>query len=509
MSGGEFVAMTKERKSPIFARTEHLRWLAGTLEKPDGGYLPPDNRQYANPRATAVYALRTAMSAVYGNIKGTPFERRKPDKRSTLRKFQSPISEGDMYFARVRGYVYPPQSGDYVFSITADDAGDLFLSTDDEPGNRQFIVCVTDWAEPTDFSKKSKPVRLTAGKKYYIEAVHNENAGGDHIAVAWKGPGVSEGVISGRYLSPYPSGARGSINREVWEKRAQPAAKSDFKPERPINVAPGVIHVEAEDCFANSNVGVENCYTGGKQVYYPALTAHAMCGYKINVPKTGTYGFTARVAVINWGQRLYIRSFGAMYPVKSAKVSNVFRNQQEVHGPQQAIDHDLTTRWAMDFGKDKGWIELDLGQPRKISKIIIDERALNYIKKHQIDYRVGDTWHKLLEGDYIKNYVKSFPPVTARYVRLSSFDTDAPTGGPTVRDFSVGDVFDGNGFVDIPWAPAMEKDKKGGMSGRWQTTKPLDMYLVKGEQKIWVCTQTLPAQRSVAIRWFELKPKGG
>ena len=511
MSGPEFVAMTQERKTPIFARTEHLRWLAGTLEKPDGGYLPPDNRHYANPRATAVYALRTAMSAVYGNIKDTPFERRKPDKRSTLSKFQSPISDGDMYFARVRGYVYPPQSGDYVFSITADDAGDLFLSTDDEPGNRQFIVCVTDWAEPTDFSKKSKPVRLTAGKKYYIEAVHNENAGGDHIAVAWKGPGVSEGVISGRYLSPYPSGVRGTINREVWEKRATAAAaaKSDFKPERPIKVAPGVIHVEAEDCFTNSNVGVENCYTGGKQVYYPALTAHAMCGYKINVPKTGTYGFTARVAVINWGQRLYIRSFGAMYPVKSAKVSNVFRNQQEVHGPGQAIDHDLTTRWAMDFGKDKGWIELDLGQPRKISKIIIDERALNYIKKHQIDYRVGDAWHKLLEGDYIKNYVKSFPPVTARYVRLSSFDTDAPTGGPTVRDFSVGDVLDGNGFVDIPWAPAMEKDKKGGMSGRWQTTKPMDMYLAKGEQKIWVCTQTLPAQRSVAMRWFELKPKGG
>lgn len=360
MSGSEFVAMTKERKTPIFAWTEHLRWLAGTLEKPDGGYQPPANRQYANHRATAVYALRNAVPAVYGNIKGA---------------------------------------------------------------------------------------------------------------------------------------------------KAAAAAKSDFKPERPIKVAPGVIHVEAEDFFTKSNVGVENCYTGGKQVYYPALTAHAMCGYKINVPKTGTYGFTARVAVINWGQRLYIRSFGAMYPVKSVKASNVFRNQQEVHGPQQAIDHDLTTRWAMDFGKDKGWIELDLGQPRKISKIIIDERALNYIKKHQIDYRVGGTWKKILEGDYIKNYVKSFPPVTARYVRLSSFDTDAPTGGPTVRDFSVGNVFDGNGFVDIPWAPAMEKDKKGGMSGRWQTTKPMDMYLAKGEHKIWVCTQTLPAQRSVAIRWFELKPK--
>jgi len=57
-------------------------------------------------------------------------------------------------------------------------------------------------------------------------------------------------------------------------------------------------------------------------------------------------------------------------------------------------------------------------------------------------------------------------------------------------------------------AKLQNKDAKGGLSGRWQTTKPLDMYLVKGEQKIWVCTQTLEAQRSVALRWFELKPTG-
>jgi hypothetical protein len=100
-------------------------------------------------------------------------------------------------------------------------------------------------------------------------------------------------------------------------------------------------------------------------------------------------------------------------------------------------------------------------------------------------------------------------------VRFSSFDTDAPTGGPTIRDFSVGNVFDGNGFIEIPWSPGsleaaklLIKDEPGGLSGRWQTTKPLDMYLVAGEQKLWVCAQTTEAQRSVAFRWFELKPTG-
>lgn len=358
MTGNDFLAYVKERKTPAFKLVEHIRWLAGTIENPDGGYVPPANRQYANPRATAVYALKNAMKAGNGEVKS---------------------------------------------------------------------------------------------------------------------------------ITPAP-------------------AKPEFKPEPPIKTARGVIHVEAEDFYTSSNVGVENCYTGGKQVYYPALTAHAMCGYKINVPEAGTYQFSARVATVNWGQQMYVRSFGAMYPVKKAKASNVFRNQ-EYHGPHQAIDHDLTTRWAMDFGKDQGWIELDLGQPRKISNLIIDERALNYVCKHKVEYRVGEEWKTLLEGEFLKNYVKSFPPVTAQYVRLSSFDTKAPTGGPTVRDFSVGNVLDGNGFIEIPWAPALEKDAKGGMSGRWQSTKPLDMYLAKGEQVIWVCTQTLAAQRSVAMRWFQLTPK--
>jgi hypothetical protein len=367
MTGDEFLASVKLRNSPKFALNEHLRWLAATLEKPAGGYMPPANRQYTNPRATAVYALMNSMQPVDGT--------------------KNPVASG---------------------------------------GSQQQAATAT-------------------------------------------------------------------------------VAAYSLKPEAPIKLAPGVIHVEAENFYTHMNVGVENCYTGGKQVYFPALTDHAMCGYKVKIPQTGTYQFTARVATVNWGQQMYVRSFGAMYPVKAASASNVFRNQ-EFHAAKQAIDHDLTTRWAMDFGKEDGWLELDLGQPRKISKLIIDERALNYVCRHRIEYKVGNEWKTLLEGEYLKDYVKSFPPVMAQNVRLRTFEAKAPTGGPTVRDFSVGDVLDGNGFIVIPWAPASEKDAKGGMSGRWQTTKPMEMYLVKGEQNIWVCTQTLEGQRSVSMRWFELTP---
>lgn len=518
MSGTEFLEVVKERKTPKFGQIEHLRWIASLIESPTSPYLIPASQQYAKARATAVMALWQTLPKTYGKIEKTPFAR-KADKAAALNAFAAPQSDGDLYFARVRGFVHPPASGDYVFAITSDDGSDLFLSTDEDPDNAMFITHVSGWSDPKDFGRKSQRIHLEGGKKYYIEAVHRELDGGDHLAVAWSGPGVAEGVIPGANLSPYPTGPRGSIIREVWldkadNKVAPASARSESKPEAPIQVAPGVIHVEAENFFTQGSVEVMDCYTGGKQVYYPALTANAWCGYHISVPKTGTYQFAARVAAVNWGQYLYVRSFGAMYPVKEARASNVYRGDLANLGPQQAIDHDLGTRWAMDFGKEQGWIELDLGQPREISKLLIDERALNQIKKHKVEYRTGEEWKTLLEGTYIGDYVKSFPPVTAQYVRLSTFDTDAPTGGPTIRDFSVGEVLDGNGFVEIPWSPgtagasqARNAGEKGGLSGRWQTTKPLDMYLVQGEQSIWVCTQATEGQRSVAMRWFELAPK--
>ncbi|MHC4251914.1 MAG: hypothetical protein ACYS9X_22570, partial [Planctomycetota bacterium] len=68
-------------------------------------------------------------------------------------------------------------------------------------------------------TQTSAPVRLEAGTKYYIEAVHKQGSGGDHLAVAWRGPGGTggtDGVIAGEHLSAYPSGARGKVVREVW-----------------------------------------------------------------------------------------------------------------------------------------------------------------------------------------------------------------------------------------------------------------------------------------------------
>jgi len=118
----------------------------------------------------------------------------------------------DNYGTRVRGYLYPPGTGEYTFWLATDDDGRLLLSTDDNPANAEQIAEVEGWVASRDFDNstntgganmQSSPISLVAGNKYYIEVRQSEGGGGDNLAVAWQGPGIAtRQVIAGEYLSP-------------------------------------------------------------------------------------------------------------------------------------------------------------------------------------------------------------------------------------------------------------------------------------------------------------------
>ena len=83
-----------------------------------------------------------------------------------------------------------------------------------------------------------------------------------------------------------------------------PAPVSRTVPEATFKVAPGVLHVEAETFSGMSGVCVYDCFTGGKQVNYRKNIASSWIEYKIDVPATGTYGLTMRIATPNREQIL-------------------------------------------------------------------------------------------------------------------------------------------------------------------------------------------------------------
>jgi hypothetical protein len=115
------------------------------------------------------------------------------DQVSTFPGAAAPSNIGDSYASRVRGYIIAPVSGDYTFWIASDDSSELWLSTDASKFGREKIAFVSGWvgAQAWDAkpSQKSAPVHLEAGQKYFIEALHKEASGGDHLAIAWQTPG--------------------------------------------------------------------------------------------------------------------------------------------------------------------------------------------------------------------------------------------------------------------------------------------------------------------------------
>ncbi|MBU56036.1 MAG: hypothetical protein CL392_05840 [Acidiferrobacteraceae bacterium] len=123
----------------------------------------------------------------------------------------------DNYGVQLIGFLHPPETADYQFAIASDDNSQLWLSTDENPANRQLIAQETGWQpirayQAVGDEATSEFISLEGGKAYYIEILNKEGGGGDNVAVAWTtGDAVAAGAlpISGDYLSPWVAGDAG------------------------------------------------------------------------------------------------------------------------------------------------------------------------------------------------------------------------------------------------------------------------------------------------------------
>lgn len=172
--------------------TPTQKFTAWVYEK--GGVL---REYYANIGSGTAIADLTG-SAKY--IAGTP------DTVTILTTFESPSSVADNYGQRVFGFFVPDVSGNYQFALATDDAGQLWISTDDTPASLlpdpiatiAGAVGVRAWFAATGASDKqiSDPIALEAGKRYFIEAFMKEGGGGDNLAVGYVAPGKTTNDIA-------------------------------------------------------------------------------------------------------------------------------------------------------------------------------------------------------------------------------------------------------------------------------------------------------------------------
>ncbi|MFD2999421.1 PA14 domain-containing protein [Pontibacter toksunensis] len=189
--------------------------IAGSRLSPSSG----ETTSAPDPTESTCSATGSILREQWNNVSGNKVSdiplNTSPSYTSQLSQFEAPSGVGTDYGARVSGYICPPSTGYYTFFIAGDDNAELWLSTTDSPSNKQKIASVTGWTYSRQWDKyssqKSASIRLEAGKKYYIEALHKEASGGDNLAVAWTMPdGRTEAPIAGNRLSPYLSYLSGS-----------------------------------------------------------------------------------------------------------------------------------------------------------------------------------------------------------------------------------------------------------------------------------------------------------
>lgn len=193
-----------------------------------------------------------------------------PDATSHLAGFTPPQDVGDAYSRRISGQIVPATTGVYTFWIASDDGSRLFLSTNSSATQKAQIAGLSGWTSfqnwDANASQKSANVTLMAGASYYLEVQHQEGGGGDHVSVAWQGPGFSRTPIAFSTADTAPRYVRlmvpGSVRAET--EGSEPLLQVVL--DRPAGATPVTV-----DCTATgtATAGLDYTLAAGTLTFAP------------------------------------------------------------------------------------------------------------------------------------------------------------------------------------------------------------------------------------------------
>lgn len=117
----------------------------------------------------------------------------------------------DNYGSEYLGYFYPDHTDDYTFYVSSDDNSSLYLSTDENPANLKLIGYQVGWNSLRDYAgvgtdgggnpysnRKSPPIHLIAGQRYFIQALQKEGGGGDSLSVTYTDTTRVTNIVNGK-----------------------------------------------------------------------------------------------------------------------------------------------------------------------------------------------------------------------------------------------------------------------------------------------------------------------
>jgi hypothetical protein len=152
--------------------------------------------QGSSRRAAIAHQLWTGVPAnTLSALTCLPTFPNTPDGITSLTRFEAPQVLSDGFGARLRALITPPQTGSYVFSLSAAAAAELRLSPDGNPKNlfkfADILSAQTD-ISPSVWNQyenqQTSPIFLTAGSSYLLELRYLSSSPLGHCQAAWSGP---------------------------------------------------------------------------------------------------------------------------------------------------------------------------------------------------------------------------------------------------------------------------------------------------------------------------------
>lgn len=236
------------------------------------------------------------------DLKNDPDFPDNPDAALYQPSFKSPVDVSYSFGAQMHGYIYPPADGNYVFWIASDDDSELWLSTGEHPDSVQLIAEVDGYTNEEQWNKfpsqQSSAIFLEAGKKYYIQALHKEGSGSDHVAVGWQLPnGTLERPVPGNRLSPFMEGLY--VNEWEW----------DFGDGSPVSneIEPTHVYTDEGTIYATLTANTGKCSTTDS---FPVFVAPEVSA-DFNVdPEEGCSPLTVDIVNQSEGAERYYWTYG-------------------------------------------------------------------------------------------------------------------------------------------------------------------------------------------------------
>lgn len=128
----------------------------------------------------------------------------KPTEFRYLNRLEIPVGNGSDYGSRMRGWIKAPASGEYTFSIIANDTAELWLGNTESFQSKKLIAHVEQDGPQAMWSRRfeqgvkplfpeqvSAKISLVQGQKYYVEVLHKQGGKEDHCSVGWLMPGAT------------------------------------------------------------------------------------------------------------------------------------------------------------------------------------------------------------------------------------------------------------------------------------------------------------------------------